>query len=103
VLVLLALFTVEDAASTVLRKSGILLLLDATSSPSTRESSATPLRKPQNFRIVVGRLAGNLTCNPANKRPKCRLFGPNLMRYFGVVSLKAAQYCTTVSSKAGVP
>jgi hypothetical protein len=32
----------------------------------------------QNFRIVVGRLAENLTCNPAKKRPKCWLLGLNL-------------------------
>lgn len=70
-LVLLVHLTVEDAANTDPGKAGILLLFDAASSPSTRESSATPLRKPQNFKIVVGRLAENLTCNPAYKRPKC--------------------------------
>ena len=70
-LVLVDLLTVGDAASTVLRKAGILLLLGAASYPSRKESSATPLRKPPNFRIVVGRLAEILTCNPANKWPKC--------------------------------
>ena len=44
----LALLTVEDATSTVLRKAGILLLLDAASYSSRKESSATPLRKPRN-------------------------------------------------------